>query len=55
MPEYPIGRIATVDEETQEQTPIDVRTRAEAVSWAFCSAARALCEEPLPTKSGRIS
>ena len=32
MPEYPIGRIATVDEETQEQTPIDVRTRAEAVA-----------------------
>lgn len=31
MPEYMIGRVAVKNEETQEQTPIDARTRAEAV------------------------
>ena len=31
MPEYPIGRVAVKNEETGEQTPIDARTRAEAV------------------------
>ena len=31
MPDYLIGRVAVVDEETQQQTPIDARTRAEAV------------------------
>ena len=32
MPEYLIGRVAVVDEETGTQTPIDARTRAEAVA-----------------------
>lgn len=32
MAEYLIGRVNVVDEETGEQTPIDARTRAEAVS-----------------------
>lgn len=32
MPDYQIGRVALVDEESGEQTPIDVRTRPEAVT-----------------------
>lgn len=32
MAEYLMGRVNVVDEETGEQTPIDARTRAEAVS-----------------------
>lgn len=32
MPEYLIGRVSVVDEVTGEHTPIDARTRAEAVS-----------------------
>ncbi len=32
MADYLIGRVAVVDEETKEQTPIDARTRAEAVA-----------------------
>lgn len=32
MADYLIGRVAVVDEDTGEQTPIDARTRAEAVA-----------------------
>ena len=32
MPDYLIGRVNLVDEETGEQTPIDARTRPEAVT-----------------------
>lgn len=32
MPDYVIGRVAVVDEITAEKTPIDARTRAEAVA-----------------------
>lgn len=32
MAEYPIGRVAVVEEGTGKETPIDARTRAEAVA-----------------------